>query len=103
VHHRPGKQPLAARRGGEEVGGARDERGGLDPGVDHGPAVLRRVLESHPSTPMARRKTWGKVDSQSMARCGSLMASISAIAASTAAATAGSVSTCVTALSPSVP
>ena len=77
------------RRVGEQRGRAGDERVGLDPGVDDRPRIRRRVLEPHGRSPRATSRTWGNVDSQSIARCGSSMAATSAMSAGTARRDAG--------------
>ena len=66
---------------GQQVGGAGDERVGLDARIDDGPPVTRRVLEPHGVSPRATSVTCGNVDSQSIARCGSSIRPISSIAA----------------------
>ena len=80
----------AGRGVGEQVGGAADERIGLDARVDDGPAVACRVLEPHGRSPSATRTTCGNVDSQSMARCGSSIRPISSIARSIGGVASGS-------------
>ena len=60
------------------------------PGVDDRAAVAGGVLEPHGVSPRASSATCGKVDSQSIARCGSVMRSTSSIRRSMAASAAGS-------------
>ena len=79
VHHRPGEDPLrrASRRRG---GPPRARRAGL-------PGSRRTRPRGRPATaswnltarsPRATSRTWGNVDSQSIARCGSSIAATSA-------------------------
>ena len=95
VRHAPGRcvSPFITARAStrcagvasaSSVGGARDQRVGLDPRVDDGPAVAAASWNLTAARAEASRTTCGKVDSQSIARCGSLIGAISAIAASTA-------------------
>ena len=55
VHHGPGQDALGVTGIGEGVGGARDERVGLDARVHHRASVARRVLEPHGRSPSASR------------------------------------------------
>ena len=74
VHDGACQDPLGRRRVGQQPGRACDGRVGLDAGVDDGARIAGRVLEPHGGSPRATRTTCGKVDSQSMARCGSAIA-----------------------------
>src|SRR4029079_15850300 len=85
VHHCPRKKALDGGRVGEQRRSASDLRIRLDAGVDDGPRIAGCILEPHGLAPTATRTTWGKVDSQSMARCGSWIRRISSIARSIAA------------------
>ena len=84
VHDGAREDAFGEGRVGEQVRRARDRRVRLDPGVDHRPGVLRRVLEPHGRSPIASSTTCGNVDSQSIARCGSSIRAISSMARSTA-------------------
>ena len=68
IHDGPGEKALLIRRVGEEGGRPRNEGVCLDPSVDNGPGVWRRILESHGRSSTADRTICGNVDSQSIAR-----------------------------------
>ena len=84
VHHGTRHDAHRRLRVREQVRGSCDERIGLDAGVDDRSPVASRILEPHGRSPRAMRATWGTVESQSIARCGSLIRPISPIATSIA-------------------
>ena len=82
VHHGAGEEALGRTDIGQQGRGSGHERIRLDRRVDDCPAISRGVLKPHraqPGSPRASSTTWGNVDSQSIARCGSSIASISEI------------------------
>ena len=91
VHHRPRQEALRGR--GHRPAGRRPRRPAGRPGCARRRRPARRAAASgephQAASPRAASATWGSVDSQSMARCGSSIRAASATSASIAASEPG--------------